>query len=147
MTRKRAKNLDAGAIKVIVGILDGWAGRLTWAGLVDKIEERLFNRYTRQALDSHEQIKLAFLSRKTSLSPLAPTKRAPVNLEALEQRLARVEAENARLHGENERLLEQFARWAYNAHLNGLDKSTLNQDLPRVDRGQTKRHRYHRTKS
>jgi hypothetical protein len=44
------------------------------------------------------------------------------------QLIARLEAENARLRVENERLLEQFACWAYNAHT-----------LPAVNRDQTVR--------
>lgn len=50
----------------------------------------------------------------------------------------RLQAENGRLKAENERLLEQFVTWAYNAHLKGLTKDYLNSPLPRVDRELTK---------
>jgi hypothetical protein len=53
------------------------------------------------------------------------------------QRMARLEAENERLRTENDQLLEQFARWAYNAHTRGLDEKFLNRVLPSVNRGQT----------
>lgn len=49
-------------------------------------------------------------------------------------RLERLEAENKRLVIENERLLEQFVTWAYNAHLKGLTKAYLDKPLPIVDR-------------
>lgn len=43
-------------------------------------------------------------------------------------------AENARLESENQRLLEQFARWAYNAHTQGIPEEILNRALPKVHR-------------
>ena len=53
-------------------------------------------------------------------------------------RIAKLEVENRRLVSENNRLLEQFTRWAYNAHVRSLDKDYLSQPLPAVNRGQTK---------
>ena len=50
----------------------------------------------------------------------------------------RLTAQTQRLELENNRLLEQYARWAYNAHTRGLDDQFLNRRLPAVDRGQTK---------
>jgi hypothetical protein len=35
-------------------------------------------------------------------------------------------------------LLGQFATWAYNASMHGLDKEKLNRTLPSVDRDQTR---------
>lgn len=49
----------------------------------------------------------------------------------------RLEAETARLKDENNRLLVQFATWAFNAHTRGLDEVFLNRPLPRISRGQT----------
>lgn len=45
------------------------------------------------------------------------------------QRIARLEAENARLEAENTLLLEQFARWAYNTPSRGLGLDFLSQPL------------------
>lgn len=53
-------------------------------------------------------------------------------------RIARLESENRRLESENNQLLEQFARWAYNAHPRGLDYDFLNRPLPLVNRGQSR---------
>ncbi len=41
MTKRRARNLDDQAIERIIGILDGWSGKLSWDLLVDSIERYL----------------------------------------------------------------------------------------------------------
>jgi hypothetical protein len=142
MTKGRAKNLNDDAIGLIVGMLDGWSGKLTWDLLIDVIEKRLRVRYTRQALDKRARIKMAYQVTKTRLSESPRHERqrklSGVDMGGLTQRLNRLEAENSRLRGEGERLLEQFVTWAYNAHLKGLTKDYLNTPLPRVDRELTK---------
>jgi len=49
-------------------------------------------------------------------------KAATPELQAAADRIARLEGENQRLRMENDRLLEQFVRWAYNAYSRGLDE-------------------------
>ena len=66
-----------------------------------------------------------------------PRKLSSVEVQVLQQRYARLEAENARLKAENEHLLEQFVVWAYNAHTRNLDKNFLSQPLPDVNRDPT----------
>lgn len=139
-TRSRAKNLSDVDIAEIVSILDGWTGRLSWDQLIDSIEERKHVRYTRQALHKHERIKHAFVLRKkltlASNGEIPATFESP-ELQAALERLERLKAENIRLTGENQRLLEQFSRWAYNAHTRGLDMTFLSRPLPSVNRDQT----------
>lgn len=135
-TRPRAKNLDDHAIEQIVQILDGWSGKLTWEALIEKISLRLRTRYTRQALHNHVRIKEAFAVRKKALSGQdseAIEAELPELQHAL-QRIARLEAENERLKLENNNLLEQFVRWAYNASTRALDEKFLNQPLTYVHR-------------
>lgn len=142
MTKSRAKNIDDGAIEIIVGVLDGWSGKLTWDLLAEAIEKRTRVRYTRQALDKHARIKAAFQLTKERLSGAPRVERkyklSEAETEALAQRYERLLAENERLERENNRLLEQFQTWLYNAHLKGLTKEYLNSSLPRVDRELTK---------
>jgi len=140
MTQKRSKNLGDAEIKQIVEILDGWSEKLTWDLLIDAIELRMYNRYTRQALYKHERIRHAFDIRKKELSESGGVVRKVESpqLQIALDRIARLEAENRRLESENNQLLEQFARWAYNAHTRGLDHGFLNRALPPVNRGQTK---------
>lgn len=142
MRRNRAPNLEDEKIELIVGILDGWTGKLTWDSLIEAIERRSHARYTRQALHKHQRIRQAFSLRKKALrrrSDEGERNDGSPELRAAMQRMARLEAENERLRSENDQLLEQFARWAYNAHTRGLDERFLNRALPGVNRGQTVR--------
>ena len=142
MAIKRSKNLGSTDIAVIVEMLDGWKGKLTWDLLIDAVAARLHNRYTRQTLHKHERIRLAFETRKAApdgvsrrrgaASPASP------ELQAALERIERLENQSTRLEQENQRLLEQFVRWAYNAHVRGLDLVYLSQPLPTVNRGQTR---------
>jgi predicted kinase len=136
MIKKRAKNLSDTDIKLIVEILDGWSGKLTWDLLIDDISLRMHSRYTRQALNKHERIRHAFDLRKKSDEVTIRRASSPELQMALE-RIARLEAKSVRLESENQRLLEQFVRWAYNAHTRGLDQDFLNRPLPSVNRRQT----------
>lgn len=140
MPRRRAKNLDDGAINRIVEILDGWSGDLSWQALIEQVQARLQSKYTRQALHRHERIRLAFKKSKERLVNPGKERRDPFDLVRVPAgRIYRLEAENDRLQQENDRLLEQFVRWAYNAHTRGLDEAFLNRPLPPVDRRPTKR--------
>lgn len=142
MTKTRGKNLDDDAIALIVGVLDGWSGKLTWDLLIDAIQKRLRVRYTRQALDKRARIKIAYQVTKARISKINTSKYrrklSAAELDALIQRTNRLEAENVRLRVENERLLEQYVTWAYNAYLKGLTKEYLNTPLAGVDREITK---------
>lgn len=140
-SKKRSKNLGDAEIKQIVELLDGWSDKLTWDSLINAIELRVFSRYTRQALYKHERIRNAFELKKSELSEggKGVPRVASPQLQIALDRIARLESENRRLESENNQLLEQFARWAYNAHTRGLDHEFLNRPLPSVNRGQTKR--------
>lgn len=141
MNRSRERNLDDEAISRIVAILDGWAGKLTWDLLIEAVDRHLRASYTRQALHKHERIKQAFVQRKKALQsdPSVKETVGSPELQAALERIARLEGENARLGAENQRLLGQFARWAYNANTRGFDRDFLNQPLPAVNRDQTAR--------
>lgn len=133
----RARNLDDEDIVRIVGVLDGWSETLTWEALIDSLEKHLFARYSRQALHKHVRIRDAFALRKKALSSeksRGPKLTSSPELELARQKMDRLEAENKRLKLENTRLLEQFARWAYNANTRGLDANFLNQPLPPIRR-------------
>lgn len=141
----RARNLGDDDIQEIVTILDGWSGKLSWYLLVESINKRLNQKYTRQALNNHARISGAFRQRKKSLSTQSTDLRPRINVDKSEdqvldanlQHIRFLEAKVERLEAENERLLEQFVCWAYNASLRGLDTDFLNKPLPRADRQQT----------
>lgn len=139
---RRAPNLTDNSIKQIVDLLDGWTGMLTWELLIDSIAERRFTTYTRQALHKHERIRLAFAQCKKRLSEGRGEETRRVEspeLQAALERIERLQAVTDRLQSENQRLLEQFATWAYNAHSRGLDNSFLSQPMPPIDRETSRR--------
>lgn len=137
----RAKNLRDEDVARIVEVLDGWSGKLSWELLIESVEKRLFARYTRQALHKHTRIKDAFAHRKAVLAGSGERPRKTASSPELQLALDRIErltGENERLEAENARLLEQFVRWAYNAHTRNLDEAFLSRPLPTVDRQQTR---------
>lgn len=133
-------NLSDDDIEAIVKILDGWpAGKkLTWDNLIDSIQIRLYRKYSRQALPRHTRIKQAYAKRKDELRYGSATPEVKsVELQRALDRIEKLKNENSRLKAENTALLEQFARWSYNAHNKGLSIDYLNQPLEPVDRGKT----------
>lgn len=136
---KRADNLTDDTIEKIASILDGWSDKLTWDKLIDEIEFRLNTRYTRQALSKHQRIKSAFQITKERVSGEIETLPSmSIEVAMMIQKVTRIEAEKNRLHHENQDLLAQFARWAYNAYSKGITIDDLNKPLSEVDRGKTK---------
>lgn len=131
-----SSHLSDGDIAVVVGMLDGWVGDLQWSKLVNAIQIRLGTRYSRQALDRHWQIKSAFQTAKNRLGSrqAARASTGTVEVIALNQRIARLEAEVDRLERENNAYVEQFHVWAYNAHCRGLTQAQLDRPLPGIDR-------------
>ncbi|MYN47596.1 hypothetical protein GTP23_21355 [Pseudoduganella sp. FT93W] len=138
----RAKNLSTVDIEAIVKILDGWSGKLTWDLLIKAIARRSKAVYTRQALNNHERIKNAFALRKSAVTGKPGSSDikggSSSELQAALERIARLEGENQRLRMENNRFMEKFATWAYNAHSRGLNEAFLSQPLPIVNREVTK---------
>lgn len=133
--RERSKNLNDDTIEKIVEILDGWSGSLTWDKLITEIELRLKDKYVRQALAKHPRIKSAFNLTKKRISDEPDTKsKGSVEIQVLQQIIAKLEAKNARLNRENQDLLAQYARWAYNSYAKGVTKDDLDKLLPNINR-------------
>lgn len=129
-----AKHLKDRDIKLAVSLIDAWDGKLTWDTLCDEIGGLIGTRPTRQTLNSHAPIKSAFVAKKIQQrTGLQPTKR-PQSLAIAEQRINRLEGENQRLKHENERLIERFIRWQYNAQKRGISQAVLDSRLPEIDR-------------
>lgn len=143
-SKTRAPNLDAEHIEAICRVLDGWEGKLTWELLIEAIQARQKAQYTRQALNQHARVKHAFQLTKERLrgQPRSEQKGShglgAAEAQALLERYHRLEAENARLKAENDRLIQQFVVWAYNASNRGLDAHYLSQPLPPVHREPTR---------
>lgn len=134
-----ARHLSQKDLDLIVKLIDGLDGKLTWETLRDAVDSLIGFRPTRQTLSSHERIKSAFNQRKFRLkSGFTPTKR-PQSLSIAEQRIRKLEAENFRLERENACLLERFIRWQYNAHKHNVSQEKLDAPLPFVDRNSSEK--------
>lgn len=142
MKIKRSKNLGIGITNQILGLLDGWQSQLTWELLIDAVEKKTGQRYTRQALHKREQIKQAFILKKETLADGkgVPRQVSDPTLQLALDRVTRLEAEIKRLTNDNNNLLEQFVRWAYNAGLKGMSIDELNLGIPDVNRRRTRKH-------
>lgn len=122
-------------IDAAITVLDGWSGPLTWVLLAEALALRHGNLYSRQALEKHHRIKKAFQMTKVRLkSGDKPKRTGPVEVVKLQEHIDRLEATVARLESENNNLLDQFRRWATNAHQKGLTVEMLNVALPPLDR-------------
>ena len=130
--RQRSNNLSDQDIERILGILDGWSGKLTWSLLIDETEKRLKEHYTRQTLAGHNRIQSTYTLTKERLQDERETQlnTRPQDVAVLIQQNKRLEAEVARLHHENNELLAQFVTWARNAYMRGLTIHDLNKVLP-----------------
>lgn len=142
---KRSKNLSDADIAAIAGVIAGWTQKLTWPKLTDAVNALMKTDYKRQSLANHVLIQKAYTLKKRSLRidrpkclSKAPEDYGPLEVATLLERLARCSAEKELLQSENNRLLEQFVVWAYNAHTKNLSKETLNRPLPKIDRESTK---------
>jgi len=129
-----AKHLTNDDIQAIVSLIDAWDGKLGWEPLCDEAAAVVGSRPTRQTLSSHEAIKSAFDHQKKLLRSGSVVKKRPPSLDIAAQRIRRLEAENSRLTLENERLLERFQRWQYNAYKFNVSAQKLDAPLPDVDR-------------
>ena len=132
-----AKHLSDRDIERIVGLLDGWQDKLSWAILSKACLRVIGTTPAQQTLYRFQRIQEAFKGTKERLK-LAPTEvKTPPSMRVAMQRIARLKIENDRLTRENNCLLEQLVVWQYNAAIRGLSRGDLNRALPGIDLGNT----------
>lgn len=142
--KKRAPNLTEERIQEIVAITDSWTQEsMTWDDLVELIEASTGFSYTRQALAKHELIRIAYEERNKDPVGNSPAKKQSglSSLDEANRVIDQQKAEIARLKRAEALLLEQFARWAANAHKNNIDYRRLDEALEPVDRDSSTRHK------
>ena len=135
--KKRSKNIEDCLVDDIVRIIDQWGGtRLTWSLLIDEIELLQAIRYTRQALAKYTKIQIAFSLKKEALTgPTTPPKRkVSQEVQMLLDENSKLKHQLHRYQKEADQMLEQFARWIYNAGLHNLSLQDLNKPLPDSNR-------------
>lgn len=151
MTRVRGKNIDEATVKTIIGVLDGWSGKLSWNLFLEAVRVRVGHLYKRQTLSGNEMISLAYATHRKRLRGAAPesaqldTDVAP-EVRILQETNERLKAENVRLLAENTAYIETFTTWAYNASNRGLTNDYLNTPIPKVDREQTREKKLRKVK-
>lgn len=129
-----AKHLKPDDVEQIVTLIDSFEHDLNWERLVSACEESLRLKTTRQALSRKSRIKDAFNLRKKALKSTGGRYYSrPNSLDLAHQRLDRIAQENERLKLENQRLIERFIKWQYNAALRGVTEDMLDRPLPRTD--------------
>lgn len=132
-----AKHLSDRDIERVVGLLDGWRGKLTWEALSKACRSTIGTSPARQTLHRASRIAQAFAATKSRLVATQRSVKGMPSVQVALDRIARLTMENERLKRENNRLLEQFVVWQYNAHVKGLTDRDLNRPLPAIDRGNT----------
>jgi|SRR5690554_1395743 len=135
------RHLTSHDIQVLVDIIDAWEGRLTWNLLCDRAGEVFGFRPTRQTLNSHLPVKSAFDAKKNYIRTGLTPSRRPSSLSYAEQKIRKLESEVERHRYENERLIEQFIRWQYNAQKRGITRAMLDEHLPVIDRDSSEKKR------
>ncbi len=118
-------------INRVVKLLDSWDKdkKLTWESFCNLIMRRLGLQYSRKTLSGKVRIADAFKNKKSALKGKAPRK-TPQSLNVAAARIETLENENKRLESENNRLLEQFLTWQYNATAHGVTVEQLNMEIP-----------------
>lgn len=131
-----ARRLADSEIHTIIAILQSWDTKLSWQLLVEKCEDALGRCPSRQTLARAPRVMTAFREAKKRLRDgdhEGANKPRSSSAQFLEQRIKRLEIDNAQLKRENRQLLEQFVVWQYNATAAGITRGRLNQALPPID--------------
>jgi hypothetical protein len=146
MVAAQKAKLTTNEVGTVVAMIEAWEGPLTWDRLTDRVALLLGRPFSRQALDAHAKIKLAYQSRKVSIRKVLHSFRAgklgveemsPEMTMAL-QRAEALQERVDRLQTTIDVYEVKFVTWLYNARNRGLSEGELNSSLPPVDRGADK---------
>lgn len=126
---KRASNITPGLSDRIINLIDSLSEEINWNLLIKKIKDDTGEHYTEQGLRKHKAIADAFRVMKLKLAKkreLIGDKRyhtATVN------KLLQLEAENALLKEQNNKLKAKFVIWAHNASSKNITEKQLNETI------------------
>lgn len=141
MKKSRAPALTTERIQVVLEVLDGWKGKLTWELLIADVEKATGIAYSRFTFSEYPEIANAFALKKDALRGTWNSGPAVPKDERVRAALAQVERLQgtvARLKQENMLLKEQFVTWATNAERKGVTLMMLNAPLPKPERDRSK---------
>ena len=131
--KRRAKNLSASDIAIIVTLIKRWRGALRWDDLIVEVKAQLDETYTRQALGRQPEIAKALKLRRQAPLDVQLT----AEQEAEKARAERDGAEIKRLRAVVSGYKELFALFVYNARLRGVTEAELRMPLDPIDRDRT----------
>ena len=141
MKKERAPDVTPDLIQAILGLVDGWKGKLTWALLITAVQKETGFEYSRFTFAEYPEIVNAVDLRKKALKgTLAKGRLEPRDerVKAALDQVDRYRAKVERLEAENEMLLEQFVTWATNAERKGVTMAMLNAPLSKPSRDRSK---------
>ncbi|WP_318490004.1 hypothetical protein [Photobacterium leiognathi] len=136
-----AKHLTDKDVSNVCELLDDWStgAKLTWDRLVEAVAHDYKLTTTRPTLQKQARIKNAFkevkaiVSGNTPKAAVAHNRHLPSSLKTAADHLEKRERTIARLEAENNRFLELFHMWLYNANQHGVTFEQLNEPLPTKD--------------
>ena len=129
----RLSQTDVKRIETMV--YDWRSSKLNWDLVVAACENELGIITTRQALNRRENVKMALKARKAELKAPSQSSRKFSDIDQANDRIARLTQRVAELEQAQEMLVEQFARWAFNAKAHGMTKNLLDQPIPNFNLG------------
>jgi hypothetical protein len=133
-----AKHLKPRDITGVVEFIRSWTGeKLTWELLCDAVAPLIQGTTTRQTLNSHPEIKAAYIAKKKGLRIHGTRRTVPSSLAVAAQRIARLQSTVDEQKALISRLYEDRGKWQYNAYKHGMRVELLNEELPRIDRERT----------
>lgn len=133
-----AKHLSKRDVDAIVNLIRGWSNnKLTWDAICKAAKPLVGKEPTRQSLNTHEAIAIAYKSAKASVKKGEPRNTRPPSLRVAADRIFNLERQIAELKEQNREYKQLFAIWQYNAYKYGLKEHQLNESLPKIDRERT----------
>lgn len=127
-SKKTKKSLSNKDISNICKILVGWQGKLTWARLVNAIDDDLGIKTTRQTLSDYFAIKTEYSLKKSELRGVSNTSRIPDSapITHLQEKVYKLQQENKMLERTKIKQLAMIERILENAReIPNLDISVL----------------------
>ena len=104
-----AKHLDNRDINAIVNLIRGWQEpKLSWSAICEAAEPLVGKLPSRQSLNAHEAIVIAYQTKKEALKGRGPKNPRPASLNIAAARIVNLESEIEELKEENRRYKQQF---------------------------------------